>query len=52
MNIHINVLELMAALYVLASLCDKCRDVHIKIMIDNKTAVAYVNNMGGEEGDM
>ena len=39
----------MAALYVLASLCDKCENTHIRIMIDNKTAVAYVNNMGGRK---
>ena len=48
-KIHINVLELMAALYVLASLCNNCRDMHIRIMIDNKTEVSYINGMGGRK---
>ena len=46
-KIHINVLELMAALYALSSLCADCTETHIRMMIDNKTAVSYINGMGG-----
>ena len=42
---HINVLELMA----LPSLCATARDVHIRICMDNSTAVSYVNKMGGSQ---
>ena len=48
-KIHINVLELMAAHYVLASLCKNESNIHIRMMIDNQTAVAYVNGMGGRK---
>ena len=48
-EIHINVLELMAALYVLASLCNNVENSHIRIMVDNKTAVSYINGMGGRK---
>ena len=48
-KIHINILELMAAQYVLASLCKNDRNIHVRMMIDNKTAVAYVNGMGGRK---
>ena len=48
-NIHINILELMAAYYVLASLCDEVRGAHIRLMVDNKTALAYINGMGGRK---
>ena len=48
-KIHINVLELMAAYYTLASLGGDLRNVHIRMMIDNTTAVAYVNGMGGRK---
>ena len=37
---HINILELLAAKIVLQSCC------HIKLILDNMTAVAYVNKMG------
>ena len=44
---HINYLELLAAFYALKSLCHDSKDVHILMQIDNTTAVAYINNMGG-----
>ena len=44
---HINALELKAAYFALQSICDRCRNIHIRILIDNTTAVAYINNMGG-----
>ena len=47
-KIHINILELIAAWYTLASLCDDMRNTHIRLMIDNQTALAYINAMGGK----
>ena len=43
---HINVLELRAILLGLQSLCI-VQDVHIRIMTDNTTALAYVKHQGG-----
>ena len=43
---HINVLELKAIFFALKSFCTmSC--VHVKIMTDNTTALAYVKHMGG-----
>lgn len=44
---HINELELLAAFFALKSLCSTMKDLHIAIYIDNTTAVAYINAMGG-----
>ena len=44
---HINVLELTAAELGLSALCKDIHDCHIKLSMDNTTAVAYVNAMGG-----
>lgn len=44
---HINVLELKAVLIGLKSLCSTVERKHIRVYIDNMTAVAYVNDMGG-----
>jgi hypothetical protein len=46
-NDHINVLELKAALFGLQSLCQDLNNKHILIKLDNKTAVCYINDMGG-----
>ena len=46
-ELHINVLELKAVFFGLKSLCNEFQDGHIRVRIDNTTAVAYVNNMGG-----
>ena len=43
---HINVLELRAILLALKSLCESTQ-VHIRIMTDNTTALAYVAHQGG-----
>ena len=43
---HINVLELQAILFGLKSLC-KEDGVHIRVMTDNTTALAYVKHLGG-----
>ena len=43
---HINVLELRAALLTLQSFCSDFRDCHIRLMMDNTTAIACVNKQG------
>lgn len=46
-NRHINELELMAALHALESFANKAAKISIRIMMDNVTAVNYVNKAGG-----
>jgi hypothetical protein len=43
---HINVLELMAIEMALKSYCNAMRNLHIRIMSDNTTAVAGINKQG------
>ena len=43
---HINVFELKAIYYALRSFCKEDK-MHIKVMTDNTTALAYVKHMGG-----
>ena len=47
LELHINMLELMAIFNGLKSFCSNMRKAHIKVMSDNTTAIAYINNMGG-----
>ena len=44
---HINVLELTAAHFALLHLAADARGIHIQLKLDNLTAVAYINKMGG-----
>lgn len=44
---HINVLELKAVYLGLQTYFEDKNDVNVKVKIDNTTAVAYINNMGG-----
>ena len=44
---HINTLELLAAKFVLQSFAKDSSGCHINLMLDNMTAVSYVNKMGG-----
>ena len=46
---HINYLELLAAVYALQAFVPNLRDVHVRLKLDNSTAVAYINKMGGIE---
>jgi ribonuclease HI len=46
-NEHINVLELQAIYFGLKSLCKDIENQLILIKSDNKTAICYINNMGG-----
>ncbi|XP_022780164.1 uncharacterized protein LOC111321522 [Stylophora pistillata] len=45
---HINYLEIFACFLSLKSLCSTQSHVHIQCMIDNTTAIAYINKMGGK----
>ena len=47
---HINVLELYASKLVLQSLAKSFNNGHIKILLDNTTAISYLNRMGGGGG--
>ena len=44
---HINVLELKAGFMGLKSFCSLLNGVHIKMELDNTTAIAYLQNFGG-----
>ena len=45
--LHINTLELLRAKLGLLSFFKDNKDIkHIRVMMDNNTAVAYINNMG------
>ena len=44
---HINYLEILACFLTLETFCSSLRDCHIKAMIDNTTAISYINNMDG-----
>ena len=44
---NINYLELLAAFMGLRAYCSNKRDIHVKLNIDNTTAIAYINQMGG-----
>lgn len=45
--LHINYLELKAAFFALRSLVPKMRDACILLRLDNVTAIAFLNRMGG-----
>ena len=44
---HINYLEILACFLALHTFCSSLRECHVKAMIDNTTAISYINNMGG-----
>ena len=44
---HINVLELTAAHFALLHLAADARGIHIQLKLNNLTALAYINKMGG-----
>ena len=46
---EINYLELLAAFFALKSFCGDLHNVHVKLNIDNTTAVAYIAHMGGSK---
>ena len=46
-QLQINALEMKAAFLALQTFCQDLRDQHVRVMIDNTTAVTYINSMGG-----
>lgn len=46
-ELDINCKELLAVFYGLKALCRDDRNIHIRIMSDNKMTVAYIRDMGG-----
>lgn len=44
---HINYLELLAVFLALQSFVSSKRSIHVRVALDNTTAVAYINAMGG-----
>lgn len=51
-KLHINVLELKAAFFALKCFCTDMKNQHVRISIDNTTAVSYINNMGGSKSPL
>ena len=49
-TLHINALELKAALFAVRAFTAKERQLHVHLRMDNRTAVAYVLKMGGGGG--
>ena len=47
--LRINVRELYVVFICLTVFCSKLSDVHVKFELDNMTAVAYINQMGGSK---
>ena len=45
--LHINALELKAALFALRAFSNNRRKIHVHLRMDNRTAVAYLLKMGG-----
>ena len=45
--LHINVLELQAANFAVQSFTKDKNNIHVHLQLDNTTAVAYLNKMGG-----
>ena len=43
----INYLELLAAFYALQAFVGHKRNIHVRLKVDNSTALSYINNMGG-----
>ncbi|XP_068742115.1 uncharacterized protein [Montipora capricornis] len=46
---HTNIFELEAAFFALKSFGDNITGAHIQLELDNTTAVAYINNVGGSK---
>ncbi|XP_038066498.1 uncharacterized protein LOC119736556 [Patiria miniata] len=44
---HINYLEVLAAFYALRTLLKDRQNVHVRLQMDNSTAISYINHKGG-----
>ena len=45
-KMHINYLELKAVWFVLRTFIRDKRNIHVRLLVDNTTALAYLDNMG------
>ena len=50
-SFHINYLELLAVFMGLQTFCKSLRNTHIRLLIDNTTAIAVLNHMGTSHSD-
>ena len=50
-SLDINILELLAAIYASECFCSHMNNCHIQIQIDNTTALAHINKMGGSKSN-
>ena len=48
-NLHINVLEMLAGTFAIKTFAKDHSNIHIRLKMDNTSAVAYVNHMGGTQ---
>ena len=48
---HINRLELLAAWLTIQCFCKEAKNSHIKVLSDNTTTVAYLNDLGGKKSE-
>jgi hypothetical protein len=48
-TMHINCLELLAAWLGLKAICANESEKHIRVMVDNQTAVCYIRELGGSK---
>ena len=44
---HINAKELLAVFLGVKSFCNNDHDIHVRVLVDNTTAVAYIREKGG-----
>ena len=49
---HINLLELLGAFFVLKVCKNHIEGKHVHMLLDNTTAIAYINHMGGKHGNL
>ena len=51
LDLHINVREILAAYFAVKSFKSQVENKHVKLMVDNTTAVAVINHMGTNHSD-
>ena len=51
-QLHINDLELKAVHFAVQAFGDRLKSIHVKILCDNSTTVAYINAMGGAQNPL
>ncbi len=48
---HINYFDTTAAFLALQAFCKHMSNIHVRLELDNTTAVTYINNMGGNKSN-